>query len=315
MGTGTSQAAPEAAPPTKSPSLLGAFRSLFLLQLLSRLVTFSLNQLLLRLVEPKAFGTASVQFELVTGTLLVLAREAARAVVLRRAADAQAVQGKRDAIRDLTTKDAQTRNLHRLPFILGLLLASVLTPLYLARTPPALSSQPHFRLSLGLHLAATLLELLSEGAYLRALTSGEVRARVRAEGAGVVLRAMGTVGWLLGVGAVWGERERGRQALVAFGVGQVVWGLCLVIVYARSGGGPNRSASIWSPWFERVPGQAGIIPRSDLVLTATLTLHSLIKHALTEGDRIVVGWASSLEDQAGYAVASNYGGSHSGRQR
>jgi oligosaccharide translocation protein RFT1 len=33
---------------------------------------------------------------------------------------------------------------------------------------------------------------------------------------------------------------------------------------------------------------------------------STIKHFLTEADRIVVAWASPLEDQGGYAVASNY---------
>lgn len=39
----------------------------------------------------------------------------------------------------------------------------------------------------------------------------------------------------------------------------------------------------------------------------TNTGQSFIKHLLTEGDRIAVGYLSPLSDQGGYAVAMNYG--------
>lgn len=38
-----------------------------------------------------------------------------------------------------------------------------------------------------------------------------------------------------------------------------------------------------------------------------MTLQSLVKHFLTEGDKFVVTQISPLDDQGGYAVASNYG--------
>jgi oligosaccharide translocation protein RFT1 len=37
------------------------------------------------------------------------------------------------------------------------------------------------------------------------------------------------------------------------------------------------------------------------------TRQSVVKHVLTEGDRIVVGKISPLGDQGGYAMAINYG--------
>jgi len=40
-----------------------------------------------------------------------------------------------------------------------------------------------------------------------------------------------------------------------------------------------------------------------------MTMQSLIKHILTEGDKFIVTQISPLADQGGYAVASNYGGS------
>jgi len=38
-----------------------------------------------------------------------------------------------------------------------------------------------------------------------------------------------------------------------------------------------------------------------------MTMQSLVKHFLTEGDKFVVTQISPLADQGGYAVASNYG--------
>lgn len=38
-----------------------------------------------------------------------------------------------------------------------------------------------------------------------------------------------------------------------------------------------------------------------------MTMQSLLKHLLTEGDKFVVAQISPLGDQGGYAVASNYG--------
>ncbi len=42
-------------------------------------------------------------------------------------------------------------------------------------------------------------------------------------------------------------------------------------------------------------------------LSATVTSQSLVKHFLTEGDKLILSWFSPLEDQGGYAIALNYG--------
>jgi oligosaccharide translocation protein RFT1 len=38
-----------------------------------------------------------------------------------------------------------------------------------------------------------------------------------------------------------------------------------------------------------------------------MTAQSLFKHVLTEGDKLILSWASPLQDQGGYAIAVNYG--------
>lgn len=44
-----------------------------------------------------------------------------------------------------------------------------------------------------------------------------------------------------------------------------------------------------------------------LHLSTAMTVQSVIKHFLTEGDKFLVSRLSPLADQGGYAVASNYG--------
>jgi oligosaccharide translocation protein RFT1 len=42
-------------------------------------------------------------------------------------------------------------------------------------------------------------------------------------------------------------------------------------------------------------------------LSLTMTSQSLVKHLLTEGDKLILSWFSPLQDQGGYAIAVNYG--------
>jgi oligosaccharide translocation protein RFT1 len=44
-----------------------------------------------------------------------------------------------------------------------------------------------------------------------------------------------------------------------------------------------------------------------LNLSMAMTGQSVVKHFLTEGDKFLVSRLSPLEDQGGYAIASNYG--------
>jgi oligosaccharide translocation protein RFT1 len=68
--------------PTASRFLVGA-SSLVLLQVLTRVVTFLLNQALVRLSTPQVFGTASIQFELLLSSILFISREGVRLALLR----------------------------------------------------------------------------------------------------------------------------------------------------------------------------------------------------------------------------------------
>ncbi|KAG8813827.1 Oligosaccharide translocation protein rft1 [Serendipita sp. 400] len=63
--------------------LVAGASSLVLLQLLTRIVTFLLNQALVRLSTPQIFGTATIQFELLLSSIVFISREGVRLALLR----------------------------------------------------------------------------------------------------------------------------------------------------------------------------------------------------------------------------------------
>jgi oligosaccharide translocation protein RFT1 len=147
---------------------------------------------------------------------------------------------------------------------------------------------------------------------------GELRTgvRVRAEGLGVVAKTTATFTVLL-----WESRslgEHGTLALPAFAVGQLAYAVVVLSSYLIAyGHEPLR--------LHRLPGQlyvgSGYIDwvlnniwssshsfdSQYLRLSVSMTMQSVFKHLLTEGDKFLVSRISPLEDQGAYALASNYG--------
>jgi hypothetical protein len=70
-----------ASPTSTSSSALSASLSLVVLQVVSRLFSFALNQLLLRSTSPHAFGVATIQLDTLIATVLFFVREGLRGAV------------------------------------------------------------------------------------------------------------------------------------------------------------------------------------------------------------------------------------------
>jgi oligosaccharide translocation protein RFT1 len=206
-------------------SSLTSAKSLIALQLLSRLITFSLNQALIRIASPKVFGTAAVQFDLVRDTILFLSREGVRGVVIRIPGDKKIAESSQTG---RWIEDTRIHNLVNLPILLGIAVTTALLPLYLHSLPSTTTSQSYFHSSLGLYVAATLLELLTEPLYLRSQLSSPVDTsiRVQAEGTAIIIRAIVTVVCL--------AASREQYALLAFAFGQISYSVALGFKYVRA---------------------------------------------------------------------------------
>lgn len=151
---------------TGSASFLSSASLLVALQLLSRAFTFILNQALLRFVSPQAFGTASIQFELLLSTILFLSREGFRNALLR--AWPREESSKKDG---LITVSPQVANLAIMPTIIGVPLSVFLAYGYKATCSEATRHQPYFDQAVTVYAGAAVIELLSEPMHIRFVCS------------------------------------------------------------------------------------------------------------------------------------------------
>ncbi|KAJ7771594.1 Rft protein-domain-containing protein [Mycena metata] len=256
--------------------------SLIGLQVLSRGVTFVLNQALFRLASPRAFGTAAIQFELISSTILFISREGVRNSLLRvkRAQDGSWNAG----------------NLSFLPLAIGAPLALATSFVYARLAAQETRSQAGFYGGIGVYALAAMMELWCEPMHNQAMSEMKTHVRVRAEGMGITMKTFVTFIVLL-----YDSKAQldGDLALIAFAMGQLAYSLCLLVVYLSHYG---LSALLPASASDSAKIEDGIFR-----LSLTMTGQSVIKHFLTEGDKLVLASFSPLRDQGGYAIAVNYG--------
>nr|XP_019042746.1 hypothetical protein I302_08453 [Kwoniella bestiolae CBS 10118]OCF21676.1 hypothetical protein I302_08453 [Kwoniella bestiolae CBS 10118] len=283
----------DAPSPSPQSNPLRTARSLVLLQLLSRLLTFSLNQALLRLSSPAVFGTAAIQFDLVCSSILFLSREGIRNALLRTKTPSPSPSSTSSSTSsDQDIHERQVRSLSTIPLHLGLIISSVIGSIYIYSSDDITTSQSHFYPSLGMYILGSLMELSIEPIYIsiHRLTPPKLGVRMRAEGGMAIIRSIVTVGSLLGLGE--------GNALLAFAIGQVAGAGWLFLVYLREVRWDVRSL-FWK-------GE-NRFNQQTVSLALANTGQSFIKHLLTEADRIAVARICPLDGQGGYAVAMNYG--------
>lgn len=208
------------------------------------------------------------------------------------------------------------RQTHQIP----LLLSPILLPLFLLYSFSPPSPLPtSFHPTLLLYVLSTFIELSAESSYLQTLENWEALTtkRVKVEGVAVGVKAVATL-----LTVRWVGEGRG---LLGFGAGQLVYSIVLLGGFRRIVGGsttpwmirrivPSPSSSITSPSSPSTKSttqtettKGSYFDNRLTRLSWALTKQSCVKQFLTEGDKIVVGRLSNLENQGGYAVALNYG--------
>ncbi|KAI4522951.1 Rft-1-domain-containing protein [Schizophyllum commune Loenen D] len=298
----------------KSPSPLSTTSHLVFLQLFTRLLTFAMNRTLLRLASTAAYGTASIQFELLISTILFLAREGVRGALLRSNTESATTS------KEKTTSDSDVPLrpplLSYLPLAWGIPLAVGTAAFYgLSWAGPETRAQPFFQEAVAIYAVAALIELAAEPMHNATMVSLRTQVRVRAEGLAIACKTMATLAVLL-----YGERVTGdgQLALLAFAAGQLTYASTLVGVYAA-----HYSITWLVPDFRCVEFLFATSTSSDYTpsqlrqtssstttqtrLALAMTGQSLVKHVLTECDKLILAWVAPLTDQGGYAVAVNYG--------
>ncbi|GAC98597.1 nuclear division Rft1 protein [Pseudozyma hubeiensis SY62] len=293
--------------------------TLILLQISSRLLTFVLNQLLVRLVSPSVFGLANIQLELLISTILFVSRDAFRTILIRNEPGSSASSSKAVATSSRVRRGVSNsiHNISLLPIPIGFTLTAIACTVYVRYISPlAMRSLPSFHVSIALYALGALSELVYEPLIIRAVRLGRPTWRVKAEGIAVLAKTISTIATIILLPLFstpsfiqsWVEDER-STALLAFGIGQATYSIVTLLVlllffFREYGIAPTidlyvpRSDPVSPPRYFDTP---------TLSLCATMSSQGVLKHCLTEADKFAIAKYSSLEDQGGYALASNYG--------
>ncbi|KAM0333967.1 hypothetical protein ACHAQA_000985 [Verticillium albo-atrum] len=283
---------------TESAAVQGA-SLLIILQIASRALTFIANQLLLRYLTAALLGL-SAQLEVYYLSVLFFARESLRVAIQRQAPSTARTPNHQAVI-----------NLGYLAVVLGCFVSVGLGALYLSSVEQATLETPHFALSLRVYGAAAVIELLSEPIFVLMQTRLEFGTRATAESVATFLRCAVTF-----AAAVSGSRAGLQLGVLPFALGQLAYGVALLIVYLWSGARLASTAGfsllprkLDFPAVESRPDYLwSCFYRPTISLASSMMAQSLVKHVLTQGDTFLVSILSTPQAQGVYALANNYGG-------
>ncbi|KAH8646622.1 Rft protein-domain-containing protein [Xylariales sp. PMI_506] len=299
---------------------------LIVLQVASRAITFIANQLLLRFLTAQLLGV-STQLEVYYLSVLFFARESLRVAIQRQDSTAVASPAtrttpstERGAARPRQQQDYESQsvvNVGHLAVVFGLGAAVTLGSAYLHYIDASTAATPHLSTALYIYGVASIVELLSEPAFVVLQHRLRFGPRATAESLATLLRCTVTFGT-----ANWAWRTSRDLGVIPIALGQLGYGLGLLGTYAWYGWG-LASAEGFSLLPKRIidenvkPKDGSSTPRGSytlgyfytptLHLASSMTAQSFVKHILTQGDTFLVSILSSPQSQGVYALANNYG--------
>lgn len=290
---------------------------LILLQVVSRALTFVVNQVLLRYLSPEILGI-STQLELFSISVLYFARDSIR-VALQRQRTSDEPQGldggggggegkppvKAPGSYASARRAQEVVNLSYIAVGLGLPLTYIFARLYIRSASPQVLQTPYLQESLITYALATALELINEPSFAVAQQQMLYGTRASAETLATSLRCLVTCGT-----AVWASRINSSFGALPFALGQLSYAVVINVVYWLKIS-PLRHKAGFSISLKSLPQhpQYFLSRFSVPLLTLALNLYaqSTFKHVLTTGDSLLIATLTSLPSQGAYALASNYG--------
>ncbi|KAG0290977.1 Oligosaccharide translocation protein rft1 [Linnemannia gamsii] len=343
---------------------------LVLLQFVSRMLTFTLNQVLLRFTSAETLGIASIQLELLLNTILFLSREGVRCAAIR-VSDDSAEEGEEETTSSNNKENekgtgvriapgSEAYRLQKLvnmvyaPIPVGALMTCLAVGYYLSQINDASEDQfPGYRLSICLYGISALVELLAEPMFMVAQYKLWFKTRVSVEGTAVIVRCVLTCAL-----TVYGAREvvtgsstsegsnKNTMGVLAFAIAQFVYGLLtlggfLLAFWSKSTERRDMDRKRMAAAIKKRDGNviedqpssdddgtvsmSALLPRrltrvgkngkaesfyfdkELLKLSKTQTSQSLLKHILTEGDKMMMAKFTDENSQGVYAFVLNYG--------
>ncbi|CAK9437198.1 uncharacterized protein LODBEIA_P15790 [Lodderomyces beijingensis] len=276
--------------------------SLVLVQVVTKLFTFILNQGLVRFITPQVFGLAAY-VELLQSTILFFSREAVRL-------SAQRIPQRKTKWKSLQ----ETINLGFLAIVIGApvtLVVGYVQGYRSANFQDHLLHLPFSRIAIGLLLASVALELAIEPIYCLYQYELKFSERSKYEGVAVFVKCAVT---FFGVGILSRKlfvvgNEFDGAAVLSFASGQFAYALTLAVLYSNSFVKYRnvKNLPVRYALHRVVASHSKCFDAGVLQIFKGFFVQMIFKQLLTEGDKIVISHVCTIEEQGTYAVISNYG--------
>ncbi|PYI00490.1 nuclear division Rft1 protein [Aspergillus sclerotiicarbonarius CBS 121057] len=293
---------------------------MILVQLASRVFTFTANQLILRGLPPAILGIAS-QLELYFISILYFSRESIRVAIQRQPLqlnsiamsghedDTDPASKKASDVSEARTIASQSAvNMSYLSLVLGFLFAMVFAASYIQFAPSEVSQLPFYHASVVITTVASLMELSAEPFFTVVQQYMLHRKRAVVEMSAAFVKSLATC-----LSYTWAARTGHAVGALPFSLGYLCYSSTLICGYmlALRGGTDKWNFSIFPTKMKSRNGSEYLFERFSwpmITLSTNVFFQSVIKHILTQGDSMMLATMTSLEDQGIYALASNYGG-------
>ncbi|CAD1808100.1 Rft family protein [Candida parapsilosis] len=272
--------------------------SLIFVQVITKLFTFILNQALIRFVSPDVFGLI-VYLEFLQSSVLFISRESVRLAVQRIAHD-----------QTKTRTLQKVMNFGFIPFLIAIpvtLLVGYYQGIKSVNFQDFFLILPFNKIAIGVLFSSTILELSIEPIYCVYQYELEFGKRSKFEGIALIAKCTTTFVAIYFARQRFTGLEYSGISILSFMFGQLAYSATLFLSYFGSFLKFNETKDTHIRYgVFSIEGE----PRFDpavLSISKSLFIQSIFKQVLTEGDKLLISYLCTIEEQGVYAVIVNYG--------
>ncbi|KAG7665796.1 RFT1 [[Candida] subhashii] len=297
------------------PKAASGVYGLIIIQIITKLFTFLLNQLLIRFISPKIFGIASY-LEFITSTILFFSREAVRLSVQRIQAGRNDDGGTKGNQFRIGTRSGSLQSVINFGFLACGLGLGVLSMVGYWQYRTDMFQITFMKLSLWqysslLIIFSILLELIIEPVFLIYQFELDFSRRSKFEGLAIFLKCVMTFVVVVLGKSMDSESFEGIGVL-AFSFGRFVYSLTLFITYSISFLKFNQENNTdvkysMNKIYDSKNESSFYFQNEIFKIWKEFFIQMLFKQLLTEGDKLIINYLCTIDEQGIYAVISNYG--------
>lgn len=304
---------------------------LMLGQFSTKIITFVLNNLLLRFLSPRIFGITSF-LEFISSTVLFFSREAIRLSTLR------ITQNEEDTIDDSNIKNNPNEkndcnnmnvlqiavNFSHVPLYIGIPLSLILTTWQYNNINDYFVSLPFFTWSIFFIWCSIIIELLCEPFFIINQLMLNYSTRSRFETMAVTVGCIVNFSvvyafdqkWFTGVMDTEKEASKEGIAILAFALDKLFYSIFLFLFYFYDylkNFAPRRSFNLTLTKIKNHSKNTNsskdyhYFDSKIFEHFKKVYFQLCFKHLLTEGDKLIINSLCTVEEQGIYSLLSNYG--------